>query len=134
MRIITHSPQETQQLAQDLLKKLRKRIILCQGKLGSGKTTFIQGLAMGLGIKAKVKSPSFVLLKVYPTKNKRFPLFCHLDLYRVKSLKNIGLEEFLNNPKVLMAIEWPKKIKRTEETLLIKFKIRGKIKRELELL
>lgn len=134
MKIITHSPEESQRVAKKLLKKLKKRIILCQGNLGSGKTIFIQGLAQGLGIKEPVKSPSFVLMKIYKTKNKKFPLFCHADLYRIKSWRGIGLEEFLNNPKVLVAIEWPEKIKRyLDDFLLIKFKIHGKTSRELEL-
>ena len=113
MEIITQSPGETQKLGQKIgsdLKsgKLKKRIICLYGDLGSGKTTFIQGLAKGLGIKKRITSPTFVFVKKYQ------PSFYHVDLYRIEKLeetKGLGLGEIFSDPQALVAIEWAEKIK-----------------------
>lgn len=79
------------------------------GELGAGKTTFVQGLAQGLGIRCPVRSPSFVILKAY--KNK-IPLF-HFDLYRLSSLKDledIGYEDFMGD-RGICVIEWADRAK-----------------------
>jgi len=83
-------------------------IIALYGELGSGKTTFIQGLAKGLGIKKRITSPTFVFVKKYK------PNFYHIDLYRIeetKEVKSLGLEEIFSEPKAVIAIEWAEKIK-----------------------
>jgi len=113
MEVITQSPGETQKLGQKIgsdLKsgKLKKRIICLYGDLGSGKTTFIQGLAKGLGIKKRITSPTFVFVKKYQ------PSFYHVDLYRIEKLeetKGLGLGEIFSDPQALVAIEWAEKIK-----------------------
>ncbi len=79
------------------------------GDLGSGKTTFVKGLAKGLGLKdtGDVKSPTYVLMHIYPT---RIPLH-HFDLYRLSSgddLDTIGFEEFMNEA-VISCVEWADK-------------------------
>lgn len=104
---VTHDGGETQALGAKLGAALRPGDLLCLiGPLGSGKTTFVQGLARGAGLKARVTSPTFVLAKVY--KGKRLTLH-HLDLYRVRSgeTAEIGIEECLSDPKAACAVEWP---------------------------
>ncbi len=85
-------------------------VISLEGDLGSGKTTFIKGLAMGLGLQKsdEVKSPTFVLLHIYPTK---VPLY-HFDLYRLESkqeLEAIDFEEFITDSKAISCVEWGEK-------------------------
>ena len=125
MEIITQSPEETQKLGQKIgsdLKsgKLKKRIICLYGDLGSGKTTFIQGLAKGLGIKKRITSPTFVFVKQYknlPSAEPCFsnqPDFYHVDLYRIEKFeetKGLGLEEIFSDPQAITAVEWAEKIK-----------------------
>jgi len=96
-------------------------VLALSGELGSGKTTFIQGLAEGLGIKQRIISPTFILVRKYhlkgiSEKKDEFDSFYHVDLYRLegnieKELKNLGVEEILTNPKNIIAIEWGEKAK-----------------------
>lgn len=119
----SYSSGETVDFAKRLAKFLKGGQVLgLMGNLGSGKTTFIKGLAKGLGIKGRVNSPSFVILKVYSTyrnssKNKREAkkrfLLYHFDLYRLNSLKeleDIGYEDFISNSGICV-IEWANKAK-----------------------
>ena len=76
------------------------------GNLGTGKTTFVQGLAMAIGIKERVGSPTFKLVSEY--KGKDYFLY-HIDAYRLKGSNdflNIGGEEYLNTEKGITIIEW----------------------------
>jgi len=78
------------------------------GDLGAGKTQFVKGLARGLGITARVHSPTFSLVNIYA--GGRLTLF-HLDLYRLETRQQIlaaGLTEYLEPPGVT-AIEWPER-------------------------
>lgn len=89
-------------------------VFALSGDLGSGKTTFIQGFAKGLGIKSKIISPTFILMRTY--KGIRQLTLCHLDLYRLEGdveeeVKNLGLEEIWDDPKNIVVIEWAEKIK-----------------------
>ncbi len=110
---ITQSEQETLETARVFAKSLKPgTVIALFGNLGSGKTTFIKGVALGLGLKNpdEVKSPTFALMHVYETK---IPLY-HFDLYRLESEKeiaNIGFEEFINDPKAITCVEWAERAK-----------------------
>lgn len=79
-------------------------LVLLSGELGAGKTTFVQGMAGGFGIKGFIRSSSFVIVNEY--KGKIAKLY-HIDLYRLgkKDLNNIGLDEYLNSDGVCV-IEW----------------------------
>jgi len=112
-------------LAQEIIKKPLKNkkalVIGLEGELGSGKTTFVKAFAKGLGIKKRLTSPTFVLMKNY--KN-----FYHIDCYRIKSYKNIldlDFKEIIFNPKNIIIIEWAERVKKIlpKDTLWIKFKI-----------
>ena len=81
-------------------------VIGLTGDLGAGKTQLVKGLALGLGIKSHVHSPTFALLHEYT--GGRLPLF-HIDLYRLESPSQIigaGLEEYFYNPPGVTVIEW----------------------------
>jgi len=111
MQIITDSAKETEGLGKRLAKFLQGKDIICLfGQLGSGKTTFIKGLAAGLGVKKiEVSSPSFILMRKYKG---RLPLY-HFDLYRIKDsaeLCDIGYEEFVFDAAVSV-IEWADRMK-----------------------
>jgi tRNA threonylcarbamoyladenosine biosynthesis protein TsaE len=109
----TKSFKETQKLARDFAKVLKKGDIVClYGDLGSGKTTFTQGLAEGLEIKNRIISPTFVIVRSYV---QRVLNFYHIDLYRIeseKSLKSLGIEEILYNKNNIVVIEWAEKLKK----------------------
>jgi len=112
MEVITKNSQETQKLGQKIGAKLKpKKILALYGDLGAGKTTFLQGLAKGLGIKKRIVSPTFVFLKEYPLEK---GIFYHLDLYRLEKSQDalgLGLKEILNDPQGIVVIEWAEKIK-----------------------
>ncbi len=103
-KFITNSPQETKKLAGNLARKLKGGIIALSGDLGTGKTTFVQGFAKGLGIKDKIISPTFVLIRQY--KN-----LYHIDLYRINTFDHLGLEEILSDKNNIVLIEWAEKLR-----------------------
>ncbi|MFH0864166.1 MAG: tRNA (adenosine(37)-N6)-threonylcarbamoyltransferase complex ATPase subunit type 1 TsaE [Candidatus Gottesmanbacteria bacterium] len=122
MEVLTKNAQETQKLGQELANnlsfgKLRSRrharVVCLYGELGSGKTTFTQGVAAGLGIKQRITSPTFVYIRNYTLYPSPYTLY-HIDLYRIESLndaKALGIEEILQNKNNIVLIEWPEKIK-----------------------
>lgn len=115
---ITNSFGETQKLGCDFAKVLKKGDVVClYGDLGSGKTTFVQGLAEGLGIKKRIISPTFIIVRNYRIKNheSRIMNFYHVDLYRVESEKDIeglGIEEIIDNKNNIVVVEWAEKLKK----------------------
>ncbi|MBI2029702.1 tRNA (adenosine(37)-N6)-threonylcarbamoyltransferase complex ATPase subunit type 1 TsaE [Candidatus Gottesmanbacteria bacterium] len=84
------------------------------GELGSGKTTFTQGIAKGLGIKSVVQSPTFIIVRHYPIHKLNFSSFYHIDLYRLsdkgQEYDDLGLTEIFSNPQNFVVIEWFDKI------------------------
>ena|SRR3989344_6386201 len=111
-KITTKNAAETKKFAKDLAKDfLEGGIIALSGELGAGKTTFAQGFAKGLGVEAKIISPTFLIIRQYPIPV-RGNFFYHIDLYRLENidLKNSGLEEILSNPSNVVLIEWAEKI------------------------
>jgi tRNA threonylcarbamoyladenosine biosynthesis protein TsaE len=106
----THSERQTMSLARKLGQLLTdSEVILISGELGTGKTVFVRGLALGLGIKEEnlVCSPSFTLINVYQGK---VPLY-HIDLYRLErpeEIDELGLEDYLGAGVV--AIEWAERL------------------------
>ncbi len=101
----SNSPEETQQVAQALAAVLAPGdVIALSGELGSGKTCFVQGAARGLGVTARVTSPSYVLMREYEG---RLPVL-HVDVYRLNTLQealDLGIEEFLE-PSWVVFVEW----------------------------
>ena len=103
---ISHSPTETEALGETWGRAAESGwVIGLSGDLGTGKTQLVKGLARGLGVTARVHSPTFALINVYA--GGRLPLF-HLDLYRLDTPEQIlaaGLEEYLQ-PAGVTVIEW----------------------------
>ena len=141
IEIITEYTKETKKvgefLAQEIIKSKKALIIGCQGELGSGKTTFIQGMAKGLRIKERITSPTFVIFKKFklgPVPHLKY--FYHIDCYRVQSkdLLDLGFREIISQPN-LVVIEWAEKIKKIlpKDTFWIKFKHLGHDKREINI-
>ncbi len=112
MEVISHSIQETKKLACEIAKKVKGGgVIALYGDLGSGKTTFTKYLVETLGVKARVQSPTFVLVRKYGTERLKIN---HVDLYRLVSREevlDIGIEEILDDSKAVTVIEWPELIK-----------------------
>ena len=110
--------------------------------MGSGKTTFVQGLAEGLGIKQRIISPTFILVRKYAlelkAKSSKLKAFYHIDLYRLEEnieaeVRNLGLEEIWQNPENIVVIEWAEKIKSMipKKAKWIKFENLGVDKRKI---
>lgn len=118
--VVTEGAQETQELGQTLgfsilTEKGRGNLphLFCLwGELGSGKTTFVQGFARGLGITGRLLSPTFIIVRRYQIpKQSRFLL--HLDLYRIQKevdMRSIGFEEMISDPDMIVVVEWPERL------------------------
>lgn len=120
---ISHSAEETEEIAEELAKSLSAgSIILYEGDLGAGKTTFTKGIAKALGISEVVTSPTFALVNEYYGK---FPLF-HFDLYRISNaddLYAIGFFDYLDRGGIIAA-EWSENIPELEQELKNAIKVR----------
>ncbi|MCF7894570.1 MAG: tRNA (adenosine(37)-N6)-threonylcarbamoyltransferase complex ATPase subunit type 1 TsaE [Candidatus Omnitrophica bacterium] len=132
MIITSKSTFQTRSLGKDFSTILKKRdIVLLEGQLGGGKTTFVKGLAKGLGYKGEVLSPSYTLVRRYKI-NKI--VINHIDLYRLdkKSLSSIDMEEYLYNENSISIVEWGQKLKPyLDKYLIIKFSFLNMEKRKL---
>jgi tRNA threonylcarbamoyladenosine biosynthesis protein TsaE len=108
--LISNSPAETESLGEKFGRAaVCGLVIALSGELGAGKTQFVRGLARGLGISARVHSPTFTLVNEYG--GGRMKLF-HLDLYRLETAAQIlsaGIEEFLS-PDGVTVVEWAERI------------------------
>ncbi len=108
LAVETNSAEQTQALAGRLARGLTGGDVLAlSGDLGAGKTTFVQGLARGMGIAAPVTSPTFVLINAYRTPDGR--TLQHADCYRLQDapleMWDAGLGDLLNGDDVVV-IEW----------------------------
>ena len=155
VKFFSKNPSQTKKIAESLAKKIlkikkRKRafVLGLEGELGGGKTTFLQGFAKGLGIKEKVLSPTFIIMKKYElrsTKKRRkksselqtsYFRFYHIDCYRLirnKEILDLGFKEITSNPKNIVTIEWADKIKKIipKDSTWILFKFVKEKEREI---
>lgn len=126
--------QETQSFSKEILSFLEdsnKNILTLKGELGAGKTTFTQAIGKNLKVEKNLKSPTFSIFKVYPTKNQKYKTICHIDAYRLENSNEIielGILDYLNDSTTLTVIEWPQKInevlqKFTDQTLNISIEL-----------
>tara|TARA_B100001964_G_scaffold226275_1_gene275002 strand:- start:177 stop:599 length:423 start_codon:yes stop_codon:yes gene_type:complete len=135
-KYITNNIEETKKVAEDLVSKLKDiSFIALIGNLGAGKTFFVKALAKKLGVVENITSPTFVLMKVYDTKNKKIKKLVHVDCYRLEGkedLDDIGLEDYMKEKNTLIIIEWADKISNLPvHSLKIKIEIKGKNKRKI---
>ena len=138
---VTNNFEETRKLGEEFVARLhleqgvtlsKATVIALYGDLGSGKTTFVQGMAKGLGIKRRIISPTFIIIRSYNIKyphfaeasrgwqisnikytNKKLKMFYHIDLYRIESekdVKGLGIKEILKDPQNIVVIEWAEKM------------------------
>lgn len=156
--IISHSPAQTQRLAMRLGDLLRGgELLLLEGQLGTGKTTFTQGLAQGMGITEVISSPTFTLLKEYAGQpvshgplgqdasprshhvQKRQalgPALYHFDLYRLDDpteIIDLGFEDYFFSTSAVSVVEWADKADLVwpAEHLRIRLKMLSETKRGL---
>lgn len=114
--IITKNVEETQKIGEELAKCLPSNVIALYGELGAGKTSFVQGLARGLGIRERIISPTFILIRKHQILSSKSQIasgkFYHVDLYRIEDDKS--LEEQLSeliDEKNIVVIEWAERFK-----------------------
>jgi len=132
---ISHNPVETESLGEKFGRAAQSGLVVAlSGDLGAGKTQFVKGLARGLGISARVHSPTFTLVNEYG--GGRLKLF-HLDLYRLETPEQIasaGIEEFLQ-PDGVSVIEWAERITNGEWQMTnlkrMKLEITGESERKI---
>ena len=109
--VVTHSPAQTQALAQQVAALLRPGDILAyQGGMGAGKTTFTAGLAQGLGLGDVVSSPTFALVNEYRRGDR---VLYHFDMYRIRGFDDLystGFFDYLDEEAIL-AVEWSENIR-----------------------
>jgi tRNA threonylcarbamoyladenosine biosynthesis protein TsaE len=115
---------ETKKIAPKFIKALKyqktAKVVGLSGDLGSGKTTFTKFVAESLGIKETVNSPTFVIMKIYKIPYRKLPVagrwsrLIHIDAYRLErgnELTVLGWNEIVLNPRNLILIEWPERVK-----------------------
>jgi len=108
------SAEETEATGERLAGRLHAGdVVLLEGDLAAGKTTFVRGLLYGLGGNSEaVSSPSFVLLQTYDCDAREIRCLHHVDLYRLEEkiadLREVGLEDVLSDNDAVVAVEWPK--------------------------
>jgi tRNA threonylcarbamoyladenosine biosynthesis protein TsaE len=104
MRFRTHSPEETRELGRQLSRLLRPGdVVGLVGDLGAGKTTLVQGVAAGFGVRGRVASPTFLIVHEY---RNRLVVY-HVDLYRLapEDVETVGIHELFDEGGVVL-IEW----------------------------
>jgi tRNA threonylcarbamoyladenosine biosynthesis protein TsaE len=122
---------ETISLGRELSKEfIGNEVVLLSGGLGSGKTVFTKGIAVGLDIEDihQVRSPSYTLINIYEA---RYPLF-HIDFYRLQNEREIdelGWEEFLG--RGVIVVEWAEKMNFAEEAIHVSFEITASSERQI---
>jgi tRNA threonylcarbamoyladenosine biosynthesis protein TsaE len=107
------SLKDTQKIAEDLARNFKNNggVVALTGDLGAGKTTFVQFFAKALGIRDKIISPTFVLIRQHQISNQRW--LYHIDLYRLDhqaDIKSLGIEELADDKNIVL-IEWAEKLK-----------------------
>ncbi len=119
MEVLSTSLAETKAVAQGFLGKIREKgnkngatIVGLRGDLGSGKTTFTQAAAEILGVKERVTSPTFVIMKKYKIFGP-WETLIHIDAYRLEKaeeLEKLNWPELAENPGNLILVEWPERV------------------------
>ena len=136
MKFIVNSLEETKKLAQDFAKKLKiGQVVLLNGDLGAGKTTFTQFVFAALGVKDVVNSPTFAILKIYQGKDCKLN---HFDTYRTNEEEAIesGFDEVLSDKNCITFIEWSENIASLlpKNRVCVNIKLIDENKREFEII
>ena len=110
MKFTVNSLAESKAVAENFAKTLKQGdVVLLNGDLGAGKTTFTQFVFASLGVNQIVNSPTFAILKTY----QGIYTFHHFDTYRISTEEAIesGFDEVLNDRNSIIFIEWSENIK-----------------------
>lgn len=141
--IISKSPLSTKKLGERLAKELIKKkpkknalVLALTGDLGSGKTIFLKGFARGLGIKEKIQSPTFIIMKSFKLSLGHFKKFYHLDCYRITKpleILKLGFKNIIKEKSNIVAVEWAEKIRKLlpKNTIWIELEFLDKTKRQI---
>ncbi len=117
--MISNSPLATQKIAEDFISclvpqsELGATVVGLYGDLGAGKTTFMKGVALALGVVGEVTSPTFVIQKIYKLEDQKFDKLIHIDAYRIDSpleMKHIGWQGILSDDRAIVFIEWAERL------------------------
>ena len=120
MEFLSKNAEETRKIARDFAKSLKPNqtmatVVGLYGELGAGKTTFMKYLGEFLGVEETIQSPTFVIMKIYEIfKGEVLRSLIHIDAYRIEKeeeMLNLGWGEIIKDPKNLICIEWPERIK-----------------------
>lgn len=139
MESITKSASETKELGKKLAADIASSggVVALVGELGSGKTTFAQGFAKGLGIEERILSPTFILMRKYEVPNFDSSFF-HVDLYRLEEnvedeVVNLGITDFWGKKGNIVLIEWAEKIEGIlpKDAIKIKFEVLNEFDRRI---
>lgn len=104
-------------------------VVGLSGHLGAGKTAFTKRIAKNLGVGEEVTSPTFVIMKIYETKNASFRRLVHIDAYRLEGREELGglrFEEVVADPYNLVMMEWPENVglEKSGADAILRFEIR----------
>ncbi len=128
MEYVSKSEEETLKIAGEFTKQIcredahlgRSTLVGLYGELGTGKTTFMKGVAKYFGINETIQSPTFVIEKIYelPVASSQQPAakfthLIHIDAYRIEKsdeMINLGWKEIISDPQNLIFIEWPERL------------------------
>ena len=135
----TNTSVKTVNLGREIASRLHGGEVLClYGELGAGKTTFVRGLVDCFLPGKRVISPTFIIVRHYPTKHKRIKNIYHVDLYRIEKeseILTLGLSEWIDKPDSLVLIEWAEKMGNflPKKRIDIKFEIKSENERIIKL-
>ena len=119
MEILSKNLKETQKAAREFAKNISKKqkkgahVVALYGDLGSGKTSFVQGVARALGVVGTVISPTFVIERRYEISKDEYTHLIHIDAYRLESegeLLALGWKKIVSDPENIIFIEWAERV------------------------
>ena len=119
MERISKSAFQTEKIGEELGAEILKKkgdkafVLGLRGDIGGGKTTFLKGLARGLGVDEMVLSPTFIIFRRYDLKGGHFKRFYHFDCYRIENeeeMTPLGFEEIVSDSGNIIAIEWSERV------------------------
>lgn len=121
IRLTISSPEQMESLGARLARHLQAGdVVLLEGELGAGKTTFTRGIGEGLNAKGTVQSPTFVLARTHRTE--AGPQLVHVDAYRLGSA--VELDDLdIDFARSIVVIEWPRDFLDSQLTSYLKLKI-----------
>jgi len=118
--ITTKNSRETIAVAKAFAKELMETksgkhaaVIGLVGELGAGKTLFVKSFMRAIGVRQKLVSPTFILMRNFRVKNNSYTNAYHIDAYRVDAngLRSLGIKDIIKNPNHIVLIEWADRVR-----------------------